>query len=111
MARKTSQASREGRVVDSFFRKKKIEKQQQNNKTTPAADLGRVGDHRLLAGRPVRRADFPVLAHVLEGLNQAQGFIHRAPDRQVVNRDLLQDALHVYVCGKREIFFKKIAGS
>lgn len=52
--------------------------------------LGRVGHHGLLAGLPVGRAHLAVLVRVLEGLDQAQGFLHAASHRQIVNGDLAQ---------------------
>jgi len=36
---------------------------------------------------------FPVFVGELKGLDQAQGFVHRAPHGQVVDRDLAQVTL------------------
>lgn len=38
---------------------------------------------------------FPVLIRVLEGLNQPQNFIHRAPHRQIIDSDLAKDTLAI----------------
>lgn len=38
---------------------------------------------------------FSIFVCELEGLDQTQSFIHRATDRQVIDRDLPQDALVV----------------
>lgn len=38
---------------------------------------------------------FPVLIRVLEGLNQPQNFVHRAPHRQIIDSDLAKDTLAI----------------
>lgn len=38
---------------------------------------------------------FPVLICVLEGLDQPQSLIHRAPHRQIVDSDLAKDTLAI----------------
>mmetsp|Transcript_44705 Transcript_44705/g.74304 ORF Transcript_44705/g.74304 Transcript_44705/m.74304 type:complete len:292 (+) Transcript_44705:539-1414(+) len=55
----------------------------------------RVRDHGLLPGFPVGWAHLAVFGHKLEGLQQAEGLVHRAAHGQVVHRDLLQHALGV----------------
>mmetsp|Transcript_7705 Transcript_7705/g.14483 ORF Transcript_7705/g.14483 Transcript_7705/m.14483 type:complete len:328 (-) Transcript_7705:129-1112(-) len=55
----------------------------------------RVRDHGLLPGFPVGWAHLAVFGHELEGLQQAEGLVHRAAHGQVVHRDLLQHALRV----------------
>src|ERR1039457_4585570 len=54
-----------------------------------------VGLHGLRAGLPVRGADLTVLAHVLEGLEDAKRFVDRPTDGGVVDRRVLDDAIGV----------------
>ena len=49
----------------------------------------------LLAFFPVGRADLAVFAYELHGIHHAQGFVHRTPDRQVVDQFVAYDAVFV----------------
>src|ERR1035437_2323003 len=54
-----------------------------------------VGLHGLRARLPVGGADLAVLAHVLEGLQDAERLVDGAADRRVVDRRVLDDAFGV----------------
>lgn len=46
-------------------------------------------------GLPARRTDLPVSVRVLEGLDQSQRLIHRAPDREIIHGDLAQRSFRI----------------
>ena len=52
-------------------------------------------DPRLNPGGCVCLLTFAMLVRVLEGLDQPQSFVHRAPHRQIIDSDLAKDTLAI----------------
>jgi hypothetical protein len=51
--------------------------------------------HGLSSGSPFSGADLSVLISVLEGLDESDDFVNISSDREIVDRDVSQDALSV----------------